>query len=91
MVGYHTYIWAETMDAASNEDWMTTDFPDAVLLFAVTRGSAQFRKPEVMAAYAQLWADERESLAIYLNELEWNNADIRMREARPPAIERYPA
>jgi hypothetical protein len=91
MVGFHTYIWAETMDAASNEDWITADFPDAVMYFAVTRGAAEFRKPEVAATYGQLWTDERESLAIYLNELEWNNADIIMREARPPAMERYPA
>lgn len=89
-VGWSYYMWYESMDAASNEDWLTTDFPDAVKYLSITRGAAEFRKPEVLQTYAPLWQDEQQSLAIYLNELEWNNAEIYMREARRPAIERYP-
>lgn len=91
MTGFSTYIWYESMDAAGNEDWFTTDFPDAAFYLSVVRGCAEFRKPEVMQTYAPLWDDERTSLAIYLNELEWNNADIMMREARGYNPERYPA
>jgi hypothetical protein len=90
LVGYSTFIWYESMDAAGNEDWLTTDFADSVFYLSVTRGCAEFRKPEVMQTYAPLWDDERTSLAIYLNELEWGNSDIRMREARGYPPERYP-
>jgi len=90
MVGFSTFVWAETMDAESNEDWLCTDFPDAVQYLSVTRGAAEFRKPEVMQIYAPLWQDEQQSLAIYLNELEWNKMDARMREAVSPITSRYP-
>jgi hypothetical protein len=55
------------------------------------RGAAVFRKPDVAQIYSQLWADERQSLAVYANELEWNNAVIYQREARGFPSERYPA
>jgi hypothetical protein len=69
-VGLQVIVWAESMDAESNEDWLTVDFPDAVLYVSVVRGAAEFRKTEVAQLYSALWTDERESLAIYLNELE---------------------
>ena len=88
--GFSGFLWYESMDTASNEDWMTTDFPDAVFYLSVVRGCAEFRKPEVMQTYAPLWQDEQTSLAIYLNELEWNNSQINMKEARGWPAERYP-
>lgn len=90
-VGWSAYLYYESMDAATNENWLTIDFPDAVFYFSVVRGAAEFRKSEVAQVYSQLWADERESLAIYLNELEWNNAEIRMKEPRGFPRDRYPA
>jgi hypothetical protein len=90
MVGFSTFLWYESMDSASNEGWFTTDFPDAAFYFSVVRGCAEFRKPEVMQIYGPLWSDEQQSLAIYTEELRWNNAEIRMREPAgyPPC--RYP-
>jgi hypothetical protein len=89
-MGFSAVLWAETMDAASNEDWLTADYPDAVLYASILRGTAEFRKTEVAQLFAPLWTDEQTSLAIYLNELEWNNADMRMREAADRPVERYP-
>lgn len=89
MEGFSTFLWYESMDVDGNL-WLTTDFPAAVRYLAIVRGCAEFRKPEVMQVYAPLWQDEQQSLAIYLNELEWNNAEIMMREARRPAPCRYP-
>jgi hypothetical protein len=91
MVGFNTFVWYESMDVASNEAWITADFAAAVRLFSIVRGAAEFRKPEVAQVYGALWQDEQASLAIYLNELEWNNAQINMREARSVPRERYPA
>lgn len=89
-VGWKMVLWYESMDVPPNEDWMTDDFEDAVRLLSITRGAAEFRKPEVLQTYAPLWQDEQQSLAIYLNELEWNNAEIMMKEAKQPNILRYP-
>lgn len=88
--GLSLVVWHESMDAESNEDWLTTDYPDAVLYFSCVRGAAEFRKTEVGQLYVALWSDERESLAIYLNELEWGNVQIYQREARGYPSDRYP-
>lgn len=91
MVGFTLQLFYESMDAASNRDWFITDFESAIYYFACVLGSAEFRKPEVAQIYGPLWADERESLAIYLNELEWDDVQITMREARTSPRLRYPA
>jgi hypothetical protein len=88
--GFGLIMWAETMDAVNNEDWLTEDYADAVFYFSVVRGCAEFRKPEVMQTYGPLWQDEQASLAIYLNELEWQNSEINMREAQRTGHLRYP-
>jgi hypothetical protein len=88
--GFSGFLWYESMDAESNAAWLTADFADAVFYLSVVRGCAEFRKPEVMQTYAPLWQDEQTSLAIYLNELEWNNSQINMKEARGWPAERYP-
>lgn len=72
------------------EDWLTDEFEDAVVYFASMRGAVTVRKPDLAKVYAELWADERESLAIYLNELEWGNVNMMQRERRIPTLERYP-
>lgn len=91
MVGFTLELFYESMDAASNRDWFITDFESAAYYFSVVRGAAEFRKPEIMQAYTPLWTDERESLAIYLNELEWDDVQLIMREARTSPRLRYPA
>lgn len=91
MVGYTLQLYYQSMLATANEDWITVDFEEAVRIFSVMRGAAEYRKPEIATIYMALWTDERESLAIYLNELEWNNTQIMMREAREAPAERYPA
>lgn len=90
-VGMTLTLWYESMSVAVNEAWLTEDFRDAVKYLAIVRGAAENRKPEVMQAFSPLWADERTSLAIYLNELEWGNLDMFQREPSGMLGERYPA
>lgn len=80
----------EGWDVEVNESWFCEDFEDVLYLLTVYRTAAEFRKPEVMKAYAPLWAEEQQSLAIYTNELEWDNIDVMMREATWQPTERYP-
>lgn len=89
-VGFTLQLWHESMDVAANEDWFTEDFEDAVYYHAVFRGAAEMRKPEVMQAFAPLWQDEVTSLAIYTNELEFDNLHMVQREPAARRGERYP-
>ncbi len=89
----NTQLWLfyESMDLASNEDWFLADFEDILLTYSVYRLSMDYRKPEVTAIYANLWAEERQAIAIYLNELEFDNQFIQWREPNNhPVRERYP-
>ncbi len=90
MIGYSTFLWYESMDAEGNEDWLITDYEDSVFLASVVKGCAEFRKPDVMQTYGALWTDERQSLAQFLEELNWNNSEIYMREAKRGSGPRYP-
>lgn len=90
-VGKQLIMFYQTKDAESNEAWVTVDYEDAVAYRAILAGAVEVRKPDVAKTFAELWADERESLAIYLNELEWDNVEMMQRERRLPVIDRYPA
>ena len=90
-VGKQLFMIYQSKDAENNEDWLTVDYEDAVVYQAVMRGAVEVRKPDVAKTFAELWADERESLAIYLNELEWGNVIMMQRERRLPVLDRYPA
>ena len=89
-VGKQLVLWYQSKDVSANEDWITEDFEDAVVYQAVMRGAPEVRKPDVASTYAQLWLDERESLAIYLNELEWESVILMQRERWLPTFDRYP-
>lgn len=90
-VGKQLVLWYESLlvDTAS-EAWMTTDFTDAVVYLSIMRGALQFRKPDVAKDYSGLWQDEQTSLAIYLNELEWDSVVVMQRERRVETSPRYP-
>lgn len=90
MVGFTLQLYYESWSVDDNETWFTEDFEDVLFYHSVFRGAAEMRKPEVMQAFAPLWMDEQQSLAIYTNELEFDNLEIRMREPSRQIVERYP-
>ncbi len=73
------------------EQWMLEDFEDLLFIYSVWKLAPEFRKPEVLSIYTPLWQDERESLAIYTNELEWAGVNMMMGEAMAWRDDRYPA
>jgi len=91
MNDFDLHVYHESMSPTVNEAWITEDFPSAVEYRAILQGGGEIRKPEVSQTYTPLWADERESLAIYLNELEWSNVEMFQRESAMYTTERYPA
>lgn len=84
-------LWYESLDWAVNEGWMIDRFEDMIFTYATFRLAAELNKPELAGLYGQLWGDDRSSLAVYLNELEFDNAIFMQREAANPRSERYPA
>lgn len=83
-------LFAESTDVAAHEGWFTEDFEDVLFTYAVFRGAAEKRKPEVAQIYGPLWQDERTSLAIFLNELEFGNMEIMMHAPTQAPTDRYP-
>lgn len=83
-------LWFESTLVSLHENWFTADFEDLLFCYTVFRGSTEYRKPEVAKIFGPLWADDRASLAVYVNELEFSNISVEMKERRPVPIERYP-
>lgn len=87
--GLELQLYWQSMKSLDNL-WMLVDFEDVVFTYSVFRLAADFRKPEVMQAYGALWKEDQQSLAIYSNELEFNQLDIVQHESRQLPRERYP-
>lgn len=89
-VGKQLVLFYQDQSWELNYDWITDNYEDAVAYLAIVRGAGDMRKDEVMKIYAPLWSDEQTSLAIYLNELEWDSVEILMREPSMNPRVRYP-
>lgn len=83
-------LWYESLDWAANQTWMLDRFDDMLFTYCVFRMATEFSKPELAQLYGQIWTDDRTSLAVYLNELEFDNTENYLREARSFPTERYP-
>jgi hypothetical protein len=82
-------LYYQSLDWAENEEWMVDRFEDMLFTFATFRLAAEKNKKEVAEIYGALWQDDRQSLAIYLNELEFDNQIFIQREAQTVHTDRY--
>jgi hypothetical protein len=88
--GYSIDVWWNSVDVDLADAWITSDFEDIVFTLSTMRLAQDLRKPEVQAAFAQTWQEQVPTLAQYLNEVEFNDLDIRMRpEIKDVAPTRY--
>lgn len=83
-------LWYESMSWDFNKWWMIDRFEDLLYTFAVFRIAAERGKKEIAEIFGALWADDRMGLAIYLNELQFDNSIFMQREAKVNTAERYP-
>lgn len=83
-------LWYESMGWEDNEEWLLERFEDMVFTLSTFRLAAELNKKELAEIYGALWADDRQALAIYLNELEFDNGVYVQREAVRFRTERYP-
>lgn len=66
------------VNPTTNEDWMSTEFEDTLHVLSIQRLALDLRKPEVAQAFSAIWQEHVPTLATYLNELEFNDLDLRM-------------
>ena len=83
-------LWAESVDVTTHEGWFTEDFEDLLFIFASLRGAVEYQKSEQAQLYGALWEEDKTSLAVYANELEFGNLNMQLNEPRERPIERYP-
>lgn len=90
-VGYSADVWYNSTDVDAADPWITADFEDIVFTLSTMRLAQDLRKPEVQATFAQTWQEQVPTLAQYLNEVEFNDLDIRMQPEINPntPAERY--
>jgi hypothetical protein len=84
-------VWFESLDWDANETWLLARFEDILYTYSTFRIAAEKNKTELAQIYASLWTDEQRSLAIYLNELEFDNQEFYRRESSAVLRDRYPA
>lgn len=76
--GYSIDVWYNSTDIDAADPWITSDFEDITFTLSTMRLAQDLRKPEVQAAFAQTWQEQVPTLAQYLNEVEFNDLDVRM-------------
>lgn len=82
----------ESNDPAYSLTWMLEDLEDVLFSLSMARLSAELNKPELAQVWLPLWKDDEKALAIYVNELEYANLDMQMRQTDNVAYsERYPS
>lgn len=90
--GYKLEIWYQTVDPDVAESWLTQTYEDVLFHLSILRALPLLRKPELMRDFAPLWQQDEAVLAVYLNEIEFENLDLRMGNDEVQDItERYPA
>lgn len=88
--GYSADVWYSSTDVTAADPWITVDFEDIVFTLSTMRLAQELRKPEVLQAFAASWQEQVPSLAQYLNEVEFNDLDVRMKpEVNPTPTDRY--
>lgn len=78
-VGNNIDVWYNSTDVTAADPWITSDFEDIVFTLSTMRLAQELRKPEVQGVFAQAWQEQVPTLAQYLNEVEFNDLDIRMK------------
>jgi hypothetical protein len=80
--GCFVTLFYQSMSVAANADWLCAAFEDVVLSLTMYRAASVLRKPELAQAWGPIWAEDQRSIAIYLNELEWDHSEIIGNESR---------
>lgn len=89
---YYVEIWYQSVDLTVTESWLTCDYEDVMFNLGAKYCCPLVHKPELLPMYDSLWQESQAMLAVYLNELEWENYSLRMGNDEPLVVaERYPS
>lgn len=70
--------------------WLLGEYEDILFTFCMYRGATEYGKTELAQLWAPLYARDERAIAIYQNELEFNDFGIVMSEVPTSQSERYP-
>lgn len=89
--GYSVDVWYNSTDVNAADPWITSDFEDVVYVHSTMQLAIELRKTEIATVFQAIWSEKVPALAQHLNEVEFNDMDIRMKPQvdPPPAPERY--
>lgn len=87
--GWVLEVWYHNTDPVAAEAWLSGEFEDILFTRAVVNLALDLRKPEVYQAYNSIWSEQVPTLATYLNEVEFNDLDIRMGPMNSEVTPRY--
>lgn len=92
--GIELRMWYESMDVALNQDWLINNYSDVIFALCMYSAASQLRKSELVTTWRAIWSEERTSLAVFLNELQFDNSELVRGESRnynhSERLERYP-
>ena len=75
---YTLEVWHQSTDPDANEGWMCNEYEDSLFHTGCMNGAPLAGKPELAQVWQPLVQRDEVSLAIFLNELEWADHDLRM-------------
>lgn len=75
---YTLDVWYLSTDPIANEGWLCNNFADVLFHSGCFNGCPLVGKPDLMGLWQPLMQRDEIGLAIFLNELEFNDLDLRM-------------
>lgn len=89
---YKLQLWYQTVSTSAMETALSGTYGDVLFHLGMLRAAPTLHKPELIGVYAPLWQQDQDTLARYLNEIEWENMDFAAGDSLPITLtERYPA
>lgn len=90
--GIDAEVWYQSTDPAWAEPWLSSTYGDVLTHRVIYEMAPTKRKPEAMQIYSAIWQEDLTVLANYLQEIEFEDLEMRMGGDEPrPGFERYPS
>lgn len=89
--GVNLHMIYQSLDPDDNETWMLSDLEDILFSFSMYRLSVELGKPELTKIWKPVWEEDRTAIAIYANELEYDDLGIVQGQPGIGGRPRYPA
>lgn len=89
--GLDVEVWYQSTDPVFAEPWLSSTYSDVLTHRVIYEMAPTKRKPEAMQIYSALWQEDLTVLANYLQEIEFEDLEMRMAPDARFVSERYPS